>query len=70
MLTFYAQGAYGRKPTKEDWDAGKDFRSYATGQYFSNRDFGALRERGYTQILFIRGTDRARPVFIVRLDHA
>lgn len=70
MMTFYAQGAYGRKANREDWDAGKDFRSCSTGQYFSKRDFGGLRDLGYTQILFIDHADRTRPVFIVRLDHA
>lgn len=70
MKTFYAQGAYGRKANQADWEAGKDFQSCATGQYFSNRDFAYLRDRGYTQILFIANADRNRPVFIVRLNHA
>lgn len=68
MKTFYASGAYGRKADRKDWDDGLDFRA-RNGQYFSHRDADFLKEVGYTQILFVEGTN-PRPLFIVRLDDA
>ncbi len=53
----YASGAYGRKPTVKDWEAGKDFRAinppvWEGGQYFSVRDVERIYALGYTRIIF------------------
>lgn len=67
MKTLYAQGAYGRKADRADWENNKDFQACSTGQYFSIRDLALLQKMGYTQILFIAGGDRNRPVFTIRV---
>mgnify|MGYP001350183171 CR=1 FL=1 len=54
MKVLSALGAYGRYPSREDWDAGKDFRAYQ-GAYFSIRDVKMLKEMWYTRIDFKHG---------------
>lgn len=57
--TLFAEGAYGRRPTIKDWNAGKDFRvlgdpgpQWVGGQYFSNRDAETIYDMGYRRIVF------------------
>lgn len=56
--TLYASGAYGRKPSIKDWNAGKDFKAFnpgpnwVGGQYFSSRDAETLYGWGYRRIVF------------------
>lgn len=66
MKTF-AQGAYGRKADRADWEKGKDFQLCATGQYFSNRDVPLMKKMGYTELLFVQMPNRFEPVFKVKL---
>lgn len=56
-VTLYASGAYGRRPTVKDWEAGKDFMAvnpavWEGGPYFSIRDVETIYGLGYTKIIF------------------
>ena len=55
MDVLYAEAAYGRAPTIEDWDAGKDFKAtnppiWKGGLYFSIRDVDYIHSLGYRRI--------------------
>lgn len=55
--TLYARGAYGRRPTVKDWQAGKDFEAlnperWKGGPYFSVRNAEQIYELGYRRIVF------------------
>jgi len=52
MQTLHAIGAYGRKPSMDDWLNGKDFQIAGFGPYFSIRDKDRLKSDGIWDIRF------------------
>lgn len=52
MKTLHATGAYGRKPSMDDWLEGKDFRVANFGPYFSIRDTDRLKADGVYDLKF------------------
>lgn len=53
----YAEGAYGRKPTIKDWEAGKDFHAinppiWKGTTYFSISEAEFIYSLGYHHIIF------------------
>ena len=52
MQTLHATGAYGRKPSMDDWLDGKDFRVANFGPYFSIRDVERMKSDGTYDVKF------------------
>ena len=54
-MILFAQGAYGREASIDDWLDGKDFvvANQYCGPYFSIRDWKMLQQNGYTEIQFL-----------------
>jgi len=53
-MILFANGAYGRESSIDDWQDGRDFSMAGNqGPYFSIRDVKMLQENGYTEIQFL-----------------